>query len=490
MSTDPFGAKIGRSDAAVDGSLPPTVAGSPRGLDDLAAAIEHIAVLIARDATPEPDASAALERIADIAFVLHERDVEASLCDALDAAVREASQAAMLREARGQRLREAAELLRALSRRINDMVALSQPEQRAVPPAAANTAAASPAEGASIAQRDGEEAADNEIRRDRSRTPDVEEDDEFARAVASLTASLADSSEPRAAPEEASVDVAQPADQAQNIEPPAQGAGDAIVAVGETEPLAQGADDAIVTAGEAEPPEEEVGDVIGAVIEAESPAQGAGDAIVTAIETDPPVQGADGAIAVAGEPEPPAQSAGDAIIPAGETEPPPAAAAEEETRPTPEVAESPRAPSPESQPLVGPDEDPGDLFEPVADAGLAAPSGSLVVASASPNGLAAHREQIIAPNGGSAGESAKDAPASARGSDVDGLTEGAAAAATALALPPAAEQNAKPAAVPAAPSPPPISAAASAHITSRPPPNDPLAPVLALSEEETIALFS
>jgi len=223
MSTDPSGAAIGRVDAAVDESSPQAAA-SPRGLADLAAAIERVEALIAADATTEPKGSEALERIADIAFVLHERDVEASLCDALDAAVRELSSADALKQASLQRTHQAVELLREVSHRVNDMIALAA----APPPAAANTAARGECESATGGEQVGKNAADDEIPRDDLFATNAREDDEFAQAVAALAGSLpslADPAESIGDPQREPADnSARSPDHAQALEPLAQGA--------------------------------------------------------------------------------------------------------------------------------------------------------------------------------------------------------------------------------------------------------------------------
>ena len=111
-----------------------------RDLIAIAAAIDRVEALIGAGTAPGPDGSAAAERVADIAFVLHERDVEASLCDALDAAVREICDACALNEAAAQRTHEAAELLHELrkSRQRHDC-AVGRGASRA-PPAAADAA--------------------------------------------------------------------------------------------------------------------------------------------------------------------------------------------------------------------------------------------------------------------------------------------------------------------------------------------------------------
>ncbi len=62
--------------------------------DSLIAAIARIAAAVRGDvpeqeAPSRPDISAAAERLADIAFELRERAADVTLCDALDAAVRD-----------------------------------------------------------------------------------------------------------------------------------------------------------------------------------------------------------------------------------------------------------------------------------------------------------------------------------------------------------------------------------------------------------------
>jgi hypothetical protein len=125
MFTDPSGAAIARDDMAFAESLQQAAAIPPRDLAELAAAVDHLEALIAAAAGSEADACDVVERIADIAFVLHERDVEASLCDSLDAAVRDLGNADARTQANVERMRQAAELLRELSRRVNGIIARS-----------------------------------------------------------------------------------------------------------------------------------------------------------------------------------------------------------------------------------------------------------------------------------------------------------------------------------------------------------------------------
>ncbi|HEY5066713.1 MAG TPA: hypothetical protein VIJ04_18040 [Xanthobacteraceae bacterium] len=169
----------------------PQIAAQPTNeLTAIAAAIERVEALLTTGG-PAPEGADAIERIADIAFVLHERDVEASLCDALDAAVRELGNANAARHADVLHVRQAAELLRELSQRVADMIALLQVSP---PPAANDTAAteAAPQEGepAPAELPTGEDALDGEIPREGLFGAELLEDDEFAQAVAELAASL------------------------------------------------------------------------------------------------------------------------------------------------------------------------------------------------------------------------------------------------------------------------------------------------------------
>jgi len=177
MSTVPSGIAIQRSDADI-GDSRQTAAVSARELADLAAAIDRVEALIAADSAPQLDGSNALECIADIAFVLHERDVEASLCDALDAAVREIAGAGPFADAHVQRLGEAAELLREVSRRIKQLIAPADAALSAELPK--STPAAHKPLSARPEKRDREEAAGVEVSVDDLFTTEMVEGDEFA----------------------------------------------------------------------------------------------------------------------------------------------------------------------------------------------------------------------------------------------------------------------------------------------------------------------
>lgn len=142
-------------------------------LAELASALAQVEALVAVGAEAGPDAAAAVERIADIAFVLHEREVESSLCDALDAAMREISEANARNRASVQRAHEAAELLRALAQRLDTMMAAQAQEH-----------AARSAAGAEL------ECADEFPAPARLFDEEVPEDGAFAQAVAALAESL------------------------------------------------------------------------------------------------------------------------------------------------------------------------------------------------------------------------------------------------------------------------------------------------------------
>jgi hypothetical protein len=158
---------IARIEATLRGEGPPR----PDAGDfmEIAAAIDRIEAALAPGMTPAPDVSAAIERLSDIAFMLHERPVEATLCDGLDAAIREISEAGIRAESTAAGVREAAELVRALAGRVREMMTLSSASRGASQPAGENVDATSGAGFFKLATNDGET---------------------FAEAVAELAASL------------------------------------------------------------------------------------------------------------------------------------------------------------------------------------------------------------------------------------------------------------------------------------------------------------
>jgi hypothetical protein len=159
---------IARIEATLRGEGPPH-ADATGDLMEIAAAIDRVQAALGVGATPAPDISAAIERLLDIAFMLHERPVEATLCDGLDAAIREISDAAMRSESTAAGSREAAELVRALAGRVREMMALSSASRGASQATGENVDATSGAGLFELATNDGET---------------------FAQAVAELAASL------------------------------------------------------------------------------------------------------------------------------------------------------------------------------------------------------------------------------------------------------------------------------------------------------------
>ena len=172
---------IARIEATLRGDGPPH-ADAAGDLMEIAAAVDRIEAAIASSTTPAPDVSAAIERLLDIAFMLHERPVEATLCDGLDAAIREISQATMRSQSTAAGVREAAELVGALAGRVHEMMTLSIAVRGTHQPAEENVAATSGAGLFELATSDGET---------------------FAQAVAELAASLPTLSDAPSEPVEA-----------------------------------------------------------------------------------------------------------------------------------------------------------------------------------------------------------------------------------------------------------------------------------------------
>ena len=177
---------IARIEATLRGEAPPR-ADAAGDLMEIAAAIDRIQAALGTGTKPAPDFSAAVERLQDIAFILHERPVEATLCDGLDAAIREISQAGTRSASAAESVRDAADLLRALAGRVSGMIALSIGAGGAERPAG-ETIAAETAPGAGLfelATNDGES---------------------FAQAVAALAAELPTLADPPNEPVEAAAE--------------------------------------------------------------------------------------------------------------------------------------------------------------------------------------------------------------------------------------------------------------------------------------------
>jgi hypothetical protein len=111
---------ITRVEAAIRGE---PSAQSSVNLNEIAAAIERIDALLATSMAS--DMHSAVEKIQDLAFVLHERPVEQSLCDALDSAIREIADALVRPDGAAGIVRKAAALLHVLAARVSAMIAPS-----------------------------------------------------------------------------------------------------------------------------------------------------------------------------------------------------------------------------------------------------------------------------------------------------------------------------------------------------------------------------
>jgi hypothetical protein len=138
--TDRLVAAIARIEALIR-SDPPPDPGSD--LFEIVATIERIESEIGAGATPGTDSVVVLERIQDIAFVLHERSIETTLCDALDAAIREISDICARSGAAAKRLHQAAARLRAVAYRLSAMLAPTAADAPAHPAIAEGAAAQS-----------------------------------------------------------------------------------------------------------------------------------------------------------------------------------------------------------------------------------------------------------------------------------------------------------------------------------------------------------
>lgn len=135
---------IARVEAAIRGeAAPQAAAGAGAGeLVEIAAAVDRIEAALAVGEPRASDTAAAVERIQDIAFMLHERPLEATLRDSFDAAVRDLAAAV-----RPDSAANAADLLQALARRVREMIDARMSHQPA-----AETFAVPPDGGEALAQ--------------------------------------------------------------------------------------------------------------------------------------------------------------------------------------------------------------------------------------------------------------------------------------------------------------------------------------------------
>ena len=162
-------AAIARLETSIRGGVaaqPAAAAQPPVDLLEIVSALERIEAELRSAAVEAADGLAAVERLQDIAFVLHERTVEPSLCDGLDAAIREIADAVTQASRERSRASRAGEMLRALAGRVRDMIAA-----RGAPPASDVSGAPELSQAALFAV-------------------DAERAEDFGRAVAELVAAL------------------------------------------------------------------------------------------------------------------------------------------------------------------------------------------------------------------------------------------------------------------------------------------------------------
>jgi len=343
--------------ASAPGNNPPAPAAADlcRDLAEIAAAVGRIeAESAAGDAgnAPAPALFAAVERIQDIAFVLHERPVEPTLCDGLDAAVREIADAGARLDGAAARAGKADDLLHGLATRIGEVLARLIAERDAKPPAAVESRVAAAGEDdgpQGVMDDDGSPRASvNEL--------EAQQDETFAQAVAALAASLPTPDDEPELPLEGQSEVAE------------------VIAA----PLAYGDEvPAEETSSQHAPGEAQPGESVST----EPPAAG------TIATEELPEEEASGASMSGGRVSDYGLS--NDAMPAGPDTNESKTAAEhaaENDAELPAAEAAPHAPLPEPERSVGPEEDPGDLFElePNQDQPAAAPTPSAPVGLSPP----------------------------------------------------------------------------------------------------------
>lgn len=309
---------IARIEAALRGDAAPPASSGPGDLIEIAGALERIAAALAAGTTRASGVAAAIERMQDIAFMLHERPLEPTLRDSFDAAVRELSAAARSDADPG-----AAELMQALTNRVREMI-----EARMSHRPAAELFAAPADDGGALAQ-----------------------------AVAALAESLptvAETSEAAAVP---AATAEKPEQTPPDEGPPAPPPPAAAQIAGTAAAIAAPVEEAAAVPAEAPGPQAAETSVV-AVEDATAAAQAAPEtldsqAILTEAFADDHFAGT----AVASEP------------PAGDVQPAVQVAETQAPREEPPSAEPASEVAPPAQefaaePVAGPEEDPADLFEP------------------------------------------------------------------------------------------------------------------------------
>jgi hypothetical protein len=186
-------AAIARIEAAVRGDVVPQYSVALwRDLTGVAATIEQARAAIAAAEAPASAVTTALERIQDLAFGLRERAVDPALCDALDAAAREISDACATPAKSG---RKVTELLRDLAGRVDTLIRSSlagraSGEAPSVTAATVVAIAPSPAPVEPIEGNTADTADDNGLSRAALFAMDSQQGENLTEAVAVLATSL------------------------------------------------------------------------------------------------------------------------------------------------------------------------------------------------------------------------------------------------------------------------------------------------------------
>jgi hypothetical protein len=189
-------AALARIEASICGEATPRSSSALwRDLAGIAAAIKQARAAITAETTAAADIAPAVERIQDVSFSLRERAIDASACDAIDAALRDIADACRPHKANGKSTHSAAELLDDIAGRVDELTkqSLGGDVSTATPPqiVGQNPDVPRPADVASLADPEEQASADDD---------DVSQLDQFVmelsegrkppEAVASLALSL------------------------------------------------------------------------------------------------------------------------------------------------------------------------------------------------------------------------------------------------------------------------------------------------------------
>ncbi len=185
-------AALARIEASVSGSgTPPAASAFWRDLTGIAEAMEQARAIVAAEATPASNISRAVERIQDTAFILRERAVDASLCDAIDAASRDIAIASRPHRTNGKSVTDAAEVLRDLAGRLDALIRRSLGgDASTATPQAPDEISDAPQPAARLQTGREEQVADNDVSQFDQFITELSEGSKPSEPVASLALSL------------------------------------------------------------------------------------------------------------------------------------------------------------------------------------------------------------------------------------------------------------------------------------------------------------